>query len=186
MSINELLELKRSVILGKWRRMILDTYPADGASFMQLEKDRFHNPVGHTIEEATEALFDTVVAGRLGVEMSSSLDGIIRVRAVQGFSAAQAVAFLFQLKAAIREELGDALSTRESWTELSRVEAAIDDVALTAFDLYMRCRERVYEVRAHEMKRRTSRLIEIMGRGSVPAEGGVQTAGGNDEFSSDC
>jgi RsbT co-antagonist protein rsbRD N-terminal domain len=186
MSLADLLKLKRPAILGQWRRMILETYPADGASFMQREKDRFHNPVGHTIGEATDALFDAVVAGRSGVEISSALDGIIRVRAVQEFSAAQAVAFAFQLKRAIREELGDALSTRESWTELSRVEAAIDDMALTAFDLYMRCRESVYEIRAREVKRQTSRLIEIMGRDSMPAEDGVQTAGGNDEFKSDC
>ena len=164
MSLPDLLRLKRSTILGQWRRMILDTYPADGASFMQREKDRFHNPVGHTIGESTEAIFDAVVAGRSGVEISSALDGIIRVRAVQDFSAAQAVAFVFQLKRAIREELGDALSTRESWTELSRVEAAIDDVALTAFDLYMRCRERIYEIRAHEMKRQTSRQFCVSSR----------------------
>ena len=186
MSLPGLLKLKRSAILGQWRRMILETYPADGASFMQREKDQFHNPVGHTIGEATEALFDAVVAGRSGVETSSALDGIIRVRAVQEFSAAQAVAFVFGLKRAIREELGDALSTRESWAELSQVEAAIDNMSLAAFDLYMRCRERVYEVRAREMKRRTSRLIEVMGRGSVPAEDGVHTTRGNDEFSSDC
>ena len=186
MSIADLLKLKRPAILGQWRRMILETYPADGASFMQREKDRFHNPVGHTIGETTGALFDAVVADRSGVEISSALDGIIRVRAVQEFSAAQAVAFVFQLKRAIREELGDALSTRESWRELSRVEAAVDDMGLTAFDLYMRCREHVYEIRAREVKRQTSRLIEIMGRGSVPVDDGVQTAGGSDEFNSDC
>jgi len=180
MSLPDLLKLKRSVILSRWRRMIRETYPPDAASFIEQQKDRFHNPVGHTISEATAAVFDAVLARRPAREVASALDGVVRVRAVQEFSAAQAVAFVFQLKRAIREEIGEEISTRELWTGLSSVEGSIDQVALTAFDLYMQCRERVFDVRVNELKRRMSRPMQMLGRVFSHEDQGAEPAGCNE------
>jgi hypothetical protein len=80
------------------------------------------------------------------------LDNIVRIRAIQDFTASQAVSFPFLLKQIIRAEFEpDALPYSE---ELAALEARIDELALLAFDLYVKCREQVFEIKANEIKRR--------------------------------
>jgi hypothetical protein len=82
------------------------------------------------------------------------LDGIVRIRAVQDFTAGQAVAFIFLLKRVIREELKGEVRVQPGGDGLAAVEERIDEMALLAFDLFMKCRERIYEIRVNEAKRR--------------------------------
>ncbi len=44
--------------------------------------------------------------------------------------------------------------------ELAALESRIDDMALLAFDLFMGCREKIYELRANEVRNRTVRLLK--------------------------
>src|SRR5574341_843796 len=82
------------------------------------------------------------------------LDGVVRMRAVQDFSASQAVAFVFLLKKVLREELPCGMEAEQDGGALATIEGRIDEMALLAFDLFMQCRERLYETRANEVKRR--------------------------------
>jgi hypothetical protein len=54
-----------------------------------------------------------------------------------------------------------ALATALLVVILAVVEGRIDQMALLAFDLFMRCRERIYEIKENEAKRRTA-LLERM------------------------
>ena len=89
-----------------------------------------------------------------------ALDGIIRIRSVQDFTPSEAVAFIFQLKSAIREVVEAELRGAEKWDDLSDLEARIDRVALLAFEKYTQCREKLHEVRNNEIKSRAIRLLE--------------------------
>jgi hypothetical protein len=91
--------------------------------------------------------------------MRESLDRIVRIRAVQDLSPSQAVEFVFLLKRAVREELGEALAKQ---VDLSALHAWIDGLALQAFGLFVECRQRIYELRVREIKRRASTLLERM------------------------
>ena len=43
------------------------------------------------------------------------------------------------------------------------MESRIDDLALLAFDVYMNCREKLYEIKANEAKNQVSRLLKKAG-----------------------
>jgi len=57
------------------------------------------------------------------------------------------------LKRIIREEFAADMSRYSR--ELADLEIRIDEFALLAFDLFMKCREQIYESKVSEIKRRT-------------------------------
>jgi hypothetical protein len=150
----EALVAKKIAIVEEWLGQSLRTYPEHSSRFLSQEKDPFRNPVGHTLREALPALFDRLIEGSDAAAFSSLLDPILRMRAVQDFSAGQAVAFVFLLKRAMREALGDDTVQGPNGEDLAAMEARIDEMALLAFDLFMKCREQIYEIKASEAKRR--------------------------------
>jgi hypothetical protein len=44
--------------------------------------------------------------------------------------------------------------------ELAIFDSAVDDLALFAFDIYMKCREKIYDLKAQEVKNATFRLLQ--------------------------
>ena len=183
MKLPEILKQKRDAILERWFRLILETYPPDTSYFLRKQKDRFANPVGHTISRGVEALYDELVNGTGAVQVSPILDPIIRMRAVQDFSPAEAVGFVFSLKKAIREELKGEVRGGAISDDLSKLECRIDDMALLAFDVYMKCREKIYEIKANEVKNRTFMLLERAGLVCEIPEAEEDSAGDNDDGS---
>jgi hypothetical protein len=159
----ETLAAKKGAIVEAWLAGTIQSYPAHTSRFLSQEKDPFRNPVGHTLAEALPALFDQVVEGVDAARTSDILDPVLRIRAVQDFSAAQAVAFLFLLKRVMREALGDGVRCDPHGEGLAVVEARIDDMALLAFDRFMKCREQLYEIRASEARRRFHVLLRRAG-----------------------
>lgn len=88
-------------------------------------------------------------------KVSSVLDSIIRIRAVQDVTPSQALAFVFRLKKVLREEEGTAPSG-----EIDALESRIDAIALISFDLFMKCREKIYDLKANELRNMTFRLLQ--------------------------
>jgi len=160
MSLKLILLEKKDVILASWFDRILDTYPAETAKFLKNQKDRFANPVGQTIHEGIEGIFHELVRGGESEKASGFLDAIIRVRAIQEFTAAQAVAFIFFLKSIIRDGIKDTPLSAELVEELASLESQIDSLVLIAFDIFMQCREKLYDIKANEMRNMTYRLLQ--------------------------
>lgn len=153
------LNSKRKAIVDRWMDLALQVYPEDSARFMRQEKDRFGNPVGRITREALETVFEGLVTGRTTGEMRESLDEMLRLRAVQDLPPSQAVGFVFLLKRAIRELLDEVEADRAPPAALSALDSAIDRLGLEAFDLFMECREKIYDLRAREIRRRTASLL---------------------------
>lgn len=153
---------KRSAIVRKWLDVVLETYPAETAKFLKGQKNRFANPVGSIVSQGIEDLFQELLQTQAidPERVAPFLDRIIRIRAVQDFSPSQAIAFVFLLKKVIREELGFAIRENQLSEELSALESRIDRLALLSFDVYMQCREKVYELRTTEWKNRLFRLLQ--------------------------
>lgn len=174
----EALAAKKSAIIRAWLARAFQTYPGNTSRFLGQENDPFRNPVGHTLREAFPVLLDAVLGGADTVGVTSALDGIVRIRAVQNFTAGQAVAFIFLLKRVIREELKGWMKGEPGEEDLAAIEGRIDEMALLAFDLFMKCRERIYEIKANEARRRIEILLK---RQRVEGRSGDTENGGNGE-----
>jgi len=152
----DVLDERREAVIKEWLVRTLRTYPEATTRFLFQEADTFRNPVGYALKEGLRALFDGLVESRNASVMAPVLDNIVRIRAVQDFTASQAVAFVFLLKQVIREELKN--SIEQYWNDLTPLEARIDEMALLAFDVFMQCRQQICEIRVNEAKRRVSLL----------------------------
>ena len=91
------------------------------------------------------------------------IDRIVRVRAVQDFTPAEAVRVFPLLKKAIREVIKDELDDPALFKEFLDLEEEIDELTLKAFDLYHSCRERLYHMKVEEWKRRMYMLLRKAG-----------------------
>ena len=169
-SICEQLEVKSVSILGKWCQLILDTYPVDTATFLQQESDRFINPVGRIISQETKTIYDELLHDRNLEKLTASLNEIIRVRSVQDFSPSQAIGFIFLLKQAVREELASEIAENPTSKELLDFESRIDDLALLAFDIYTQCREKIHEIRVHEVAAQREMALRVLARTNMASE----------------
>ena len=84
----------------------------------------------------------------------------------------------------MREELGEEIREGQLSEEHWRFEEAIDKMGLLALDIYMKCREEIYEVRVKEVKRSVSRLIERANKicGIAGKEGDPEVCGTDNLF----
>jgi hypothetical protein len=158
----ELLNRRKKFVIGKWFDAVLETYPEDARKFLGDHKQKFTNPVGASIFEGVEGVYQRLIDGAdlESSEFSEFLDRIIRIRAIQQFSPSQALGFLFPLKAVIREVLEKENVADSVGSELFELEQRIDRLALLSFDKYMECRERLFEIRIREVKDSTCRTWE--------------------------
>jgi hypothetical protein len=159
MKLETLLSENRAAIQKHWLRSILETYPADSQRFLKEQKDQFLNPVRHAFSQEIEHLFEAILEDWDSERVSPILDGIIRVRAVQDFTPSEAVSFIFLLKGIIREELEEEIRKGDLFDNLSALESKIDRLALLAFDIFVKRREKIYQIRAKEAKNQVSRLL---------------------------
>jgi hypothetical protein len=161
MNLKEYLAEKKTDIVKKWFDAVVETYPNETSTFLKKQKAQFTNPVGYTLSEGLEHLFDALLRGMLPDTVARFLDSIIRIRAIQEFTPSEAVSFIFRLKKLIRQELSiEILHQQGIDEELAAFDSAIDDLALYAFDLYMKCREKIYDIKANEARRMTFRLLQ--------------------------
>ena len=163
MRLEELLSKKSSTIRKIWLRSILETYPDDSQRFLKEQKDRFANPVRHTFFEEIGNLLNELVEDLNTKKITPILDRIIRIRAVQDFTPSQAVSFIFLLKKVVRNTFKKEIQEEGLLENLLSFESKIDELALMGFDIYMKRKEKLYELRANEAKNQVSGLLERMG-----------------------
>ena len=150
--LKDLLIKKKSSIINNWVRLIIETYPSKTSGFLKSQKDRFSNPVGYTISNSAEKIFEEIINQNNIEKLKASLTDLIKIRAVQNFSPSEATGFIFSLKNVIRKELEQEVIEGKVLSELNELESFIDDTALTAFDVYMDAKEKLFKIRINEIK----------------------------------
>ncbi len=168
MLITRLLEENKSIILNRWFELTAKTYSEKMSHFLKRTKDQFANPVGATFRTSMETILDLLIKGANASGFHPVLEKIIKIRAVQEFNPSQAIGFIFLLKTAIREgikPLGDKknpveIEDSKLLRELLEFELTIDGLCLVGFDLYMKSREKVYEIKATELRDRAKKFME--------------------------
>lgn len=149
-----MLKANKGGLVKKWIDEALGVYPSESAKFLRSKKDRFQNPVGSNLAEALDELFDQLLAGVDRDQAAPLLDRCVRVRAVQDIPAGAAVGFIFSLKHYIREALAKEIKEKPGLlADIFVIDNQIDGLALIAFDIYMKCREQIYHLKAEEVKR---------------------------------
>lgn len=167
MSLQDKIKQKKKAISERCFNLIAGTYPPATSQLLKREKDRFLNPVGYTIQNEIETIFDELTGEMNSNKLHTALESIIKIRAVQDFTPSEAIGFVFLLKEAVREETtkdrfqgvrgqGSGVKDNEAeiFEELLEFEQRIDRIALMAFDIYMECREKIYEIKTKEIELR--------------------------------
>ncbi|MGI6656387.1 MAG: RsbRD N-terminal domain-containing protein [Desulfobulbus sp.] len=150
MDLNAALTQKQEEIVALWIERTLDSYAAPG--FFKQSKDPFANPVGSTISSGLRQLFELVRTGAENDMFVRPLDQVIRIRAVQEFTAAQAVAPFLELKWIVRQVFSGDKATLPLASAMDELDLVIERMALLAFDIYSQCREQLYRNRIRELK----------------------------------
>jgi hypothetical protein len=104
MDLHKFLTEHHKRICGQWTEAIIKTYPEEGAKFFSGSSNRFSNPVGHVFQNNVERIFLTLARGLDVAECTKDLDGILRIRAVQGFTPSAALCFIPALKEIVYSE----------------------------------------------------------------------------------
>ncbi len=150
MRLFELLKKKEEKIVAVWVERTLDSYIS--SDFFKQATNQFANPVGANIRTGLTKILQLMLSEAEAQEYAEPLDQVIRIRAVQEFTPAQAVAPLFEVKWVVRQILSGDEQGRPLLSELGPFDREVDRVVLMAFDMYMRCRDRLYQARIRELK----------------------------------
>jgi hypothetical protein len=153
LALADFLSRKKDALVDQWFSQVVATYPDESARFLKRKQDQFQNPVGHTLARETEAIFAQLLGEMDRDKVAASLDRIVRIRAIQDFTPAQALGFIPSLKDIVWRELAKHKDQPGLVEEMRGLEARIDEVLLLAFDVYMSVRLRIYEMKAEEVKR---------------------------------
>lgn len=144
------LEKRKKEILERWFRAVADTYPPETSRFLRAEKDRFANPVGFAVTKGLSGILECLLADAPQEEIAPHLDEIVRIRAVQSFTPSRSVDCLLAVKGIVREVLAGREEPGEG--EFREFDDRVDRLMLIAFDNYMDCRERLFDIKVKELK----------------------------------
>lgn len=175
MGLDGLLEKHKNAIINKWFDAVARTYPPDTAQFLKRQQDPFANPVGRTTFNGLEGLYDQLRGTMDEAAIVPFLDPIVRIRAIQSFTPSQAAGFVFTLKQIIRDAVGGHLREKKTLEEMAALDVRIDRLGLLAFDIYMRCREKMYQLKANEIRNRVFSAFHRAGLVADTPEDGPET-----------
>lgn len=155
MDLKQTLKKNKGLFVKNWFQATINTYPAQAAKILGKDANRFDNPVGAITHETIEDVFNLLLEDFNQESLEKTLDPVIRIRAVQAFSASEAVSFVFVLK-----EIGEKILEDNLIREFDKL---VDQIALASFNRFMKCREEIFLLKATESKRRIHRAFERAG-----------------------
>ena len=150
MTLTEALQRHKKNILSLWIERTLDSYTSPG--FFKKAKDPFANPVGANTSQALEKIFELLIDNAEAEAYTEPLDQMIRMRAVQSFTPAQAVAPLLELKWVIKQIFKNDSEVSDLLDDMDEFDCEVDRIALAGFNNYVECREQLYRCRINELK----------------------------------
>jgi hypothetical protein len=161
----EILSTQRDKLIAGWVSEVRDTYPKAGRIKFVQQSEQFNDPIGHILSRDLPALLNLILDDiDEQTRVHKHLKTLCRLRSVQEFSPSEAIGFVYSLKKVVRKSLTrDELSDARILAELLAFESRIDRLAMYAFDIYMSCREDVFELRTREAARRSDLIIKHFG-----------------------
>ncbi len=140
--------------LRKWIEAAFASYPAESALFFRNTKDPFSNPVGQTLKTGLTDLYDILTAPAFDENAAKkALAPVVKLRAVQDFTPAGALGFIYELKTIMRS------GNENPRREINDIFSRIDTLMLIAFDLYMERKQAIYALRANQARNNVRQLL---------------------------
>ncbi len=139
-------------IAARWSELLLRQYAGQSASFFSNTSDPFRNPVGQRFRESIDLLTGELLGDMDRDRVTKALGAIVEIRAVEAATPREALSFIFDLRAIAGESVDP---------------SRIDELALIGFDLYVKCRERIYAAQVNEAKRRFYVMERITAGGEL-------------------
>lgn len=149
MGMADALANKQKTIVKTWFDRVSETYPPDTSQFLKSRQDPFANPVGNSLRTGLKVLVEELCGSMAMETIRTHLDPIIRIRAVQQFTPSQATGFILLLKPILRKTLKSELDSTANFRDLLELEDRVDTLQLVAFEIYMQCREKIYDLKAN-------------------------------------
>ena len=164
MRLEQRISKSKKQITNDWFAILAGTYPPDTTRFLKSNQDTFTNPVGGTARRTLAAVLDALIEDAAPDHLSQQLEALIRIRAVQTmFTPSQATAFILDLKKVIRNTLKSDLQDSSMQMQMLKFEERIDRLLLIAFDIFERCREKIYSMKATEEQSKIYRAFARAG-----------------------
>ncbi|MCF8086026.1 MAG: RsbRD N-terminal domain-containing protein [Desulfohalobiaceae bacterium] len=177
----EYLRRHRDKIVHNWLDAAMASYPEDTVSFLKRQKDRFANPVGATLSRELDNIFEELLSESSTQQLPQSVDAVVRVRAVQDFSPSQALQVFTVLKDVLRRQLDRPVRENGWQAQYREFEDKVDQLCMLAFDIYVKCKEQLWELKARQAQDRVSYLLRkyVGTDGSNNPAGSGSGAGGD-------
>ncbi|MCL5270256.1 MAG: RsbRD N-terminal domain-containing protein [bacterium] len=179
MTLGQWIAVHGGKVRAAWLDQTVALYGDAFRDFVRKQHDPFANPGGAILKNGIDRLFAALAEGADAVAMSEILRPVIRLKAVQDVPPSEALAFVPLLKTIVRAQEGAAQTggaPADNPAELE-LERRIDALLLVAFDVFVECRQAVYQLRVNEMKRNVARLLNRFGERDLPPAG---PSGGED------
>lgn len=135
----------RDAILAKWFARSVEAFSKETAGFLATEKDRFRNPVGHTLRGNLAVLLRELLGEMDTSRAKPALEAIVRVQALQDLSGAKGEGFVSLLRPIVSESMPEA--------DAELLNRRLDELARLASEEYLRCRARIAQIRENELRR---------------------------------
>lgn len=158
-SLGEFFKDQEESIAGDFCEVVFQTYPQNAQNFLKNQRDNFRNPVGQTVRSSVAVIVQSLLRETAPEDFKPALENLVRIRSVQEFSPSRALAFIFELKQIIRRRKPESGSLEIYLKHAAVLDDRIDRLALSAFDIYMQCREKLFEIRKNELERRYFKLL---------------------------
>ena len=144
----------RAIIAQRWLDLAASTLPGDFASARHDAHDPFANPVAHLLRNCIDALVHALDVGVWAESIEPPLEAFLKFQALQSAPPSDSLRFLLAVKPLLREEYPVHSGERDTLT------SRLDDIVLLAFDIYVRCREKVFEARTNQIRRLHHVVVE--------------------------
>lgn len=139
-------------IVKKWVDFALSTYPTKAKHFFEKQQDPFLNPVGNILKNELTAIFREILLPKASSDLATHVDPIVRVRAVQDFSPSSAIMVFRKLKEIVEEVVDLRPYLRDEFGAIQEFYNRVDDLCFLAFDIFMKCRETIWELKTKEFQ----------------------------------
>ncbi len=160
MHLSKILQSEADSIISAWQQQMFETYQPETAEFLVKKKDRFQNPVGFAIGRCIKVLFGYLLNNTTDEEASKAMDDIVRVRSIQKFTPDEALGFIFGLKDIIRKSVAGYSLDSDYIDQIKLVDDKIDQMMLTAVNIYVQCRVKLIEIKSYELQRAYHKALE--------------------------
>lgn len=155
----DIMREKRAEIVNRWSEAVFATYPLETKGFLRTKHDPFANPVAHMTREAANILYDAMIGEEVDpVSVKAALDRFIKLRAVQKFNPGESMGVFYLMKPIIRELLLPEMRAKGQLDIYLETESRLDTLVLLAFDMYVKARDTVAELRIKEIKSQYAQL----------------------------